>query len=59
MGVSAVQGANGLPNLMGALLQATMQQSIQLAVDQATVNLSLQVSGAALDGLGENIDVYA
>lgn len=59
MGVGAVQAANGIPNLMGALLQATVQQSIELAAQQVAVNLSLQVDGISLEGLGDAIDVYA
>ncbi|HQP97678.1 MAG TPA: hypothetical protein PLY86_04420 [bacterium] len=59
MGVSAVEGAIGLPNLMGALLQATMQQSLELAAQQAAINLTLQTQGASIEGLGELIDIYA
>ncbi len=59
MNIGAVQGANGIPSLMGGLLQATMQQSMQLAAQQVANAVALQVSGAALEGLGESIDVYA
>jgi len=59
MNVGAVQGANGIPGLMGNLLQATMQQSMQLAAQQAANAMALQVSGATLEGLGESVDVYA
>ena len=59
MEVGALQGANGIPNLMGALLATTMQQSIELATRQVAVNLSLQAGGASVEGLGDAIDVYA
>ncbi|HPA44296.1 MAG TPA: hypothetical protein PK395_00910 [bacterium] len=48
-----------MPNLMGALLQATMQQSLELAAQQAAINLTLQTQGASIEGLGELIDIYA
>lgn len=61
MGIEAVQAANGLPNLMGVLLQAVAQQSVQLAAQQVALDLSLQLGEAAvpLDDLGETIDLYA
>ncbi|HOE12887.1 MAG TPA: hypothetical protein PLQ35_12950 [bacterium] len=59
MGIAAVEGAIGLPNLMGALLQATMQKSLELAAQQAAVNLPLESQAVSIEGLGEVIDVYA
>lgn len=59
MEVGALQGANGLPNLMGALLQTTMQQSIELAAQQVAVDLSLQTGAVSVEGLGDTIDMYA
>ena len=48
-----------LSDLMGALLQATMQRSLELAAQQAAVNLSLQSQAVSIEGFGEVIDVYA
>jgi hypothetical protein len=59
MEVGAVQAANGIPNLMGALLQATMQQSMELATQQIAVSLSLQAGESVLGGAGGNVDIYA
>ena len=59
MEVGAVQAANGIPNLMGALLQATMQQSMELAIQQIAVSLSLQAGGSVPGGAGGNVDMYA
>lgn len=57
MSVNAI--ANGLPFLMGDLLDKTLDQTKALIAADAAIQIQQQAQSIALDYLGGNIDITA